>query len=82
MKLQPANMLEWQPSLQVSVVMGDDEQAIRQRTQEDKQYDDIDLQREICSQNRVIIEKYKDDFSEFLTIKKLLYFLCVPTLCF
>ena len=39
MKLQPANMLEWQPSLQVSVVMGDDEQAIRQRTQEDKQYE-------------------------------------------
>ena len=35
MKLQPADTSEWQPSLQVSVVMGDDDEAVRKRAQEE-----------------------------------------------
>ena len=38
MKPQTVNMLELQPSLQVSVVMGDNDEAIRKQSPEDEQY--------------------------------------------
>ncbi len=46
------------------------------------EYDEDDFNREISGKNRKIIEKYLDNFGEFLTGKNFLYFIIAPTLCY
>lgn len=46
------------------------------------EYTKFDLDNEVSNQNIKILEKYKDNFLEFLTLKKYLYFIMAPTLCF
>ena len=45
-------------------------------------YSEENLQQEVSPQNREIMEKYKDNMEEFITVKNLLYFILVPTLCY
>lgn len=45
-------------------------------------YDDFRMEQEVSSQNKAILEKYKNNIEDFFTIKNLVYFLFAPTLSY
>ena len=46
------------------------------------EYSELDFENEVSNQNLKIIEKYKENFLEFLTVKQYIYFILAPTLCY
>ena len=61
-RLEPINQEDWAPQLQVSLIPGDDEDTVRQRTAEDRQFE-IKFKEDL-SRYRKRVDDYEDNLTK------------------